>query len=233
MEQTFVSAVLVAAGSSRRMGGENKLLLPLAGEPVVVHTARAFERCAEIDEIIIVTKTESIPQFEELMRAAGIGKCRAVTAGGGTRQESVLNGVMAANRACTHYAIHDGARPLCTPALLRRVIKDAVRYGAATAGVPAKDTMKIVDSRHMILDTPDRASLYHTQTPQVFEAALYRTAAEAARTQGRNFTDDCQLLENSGVRVYMSEGAYTNIKITTPEDLLFARAVLAERGKPV
>ncbi len=233
MKQIFVSAVLVAAGSSRRMGGKNKLLLPLAGEPVVVHTARAFERCAEIDEIIIVTRAESIPQFEQLMKTAGIGKCRAVTAGGGTRQESVWRGLMAANEACTHYAIHDGARPLCTPALLRRVIKDAVQYGAATAGVPAKDTMKVVDDQHRILDTPDRASLYHTQTPQVFEAALYRAAAETARAQGKDFTDDCQLLENSGVRVYMSEGAYTNIKITTPEDLLFARAVLEERDTPM
>lgn len=231
MKQKFVSAVLVAAGSSRRMGGQNKLLLPLAGEPVVVHTARAFEQCAEVDEIIVVTRAENIPQFEALMVRAGIGKCRRVTAGGSTRQQSVLNGVMAADRACTHYAIHDGARPLCTPELLRRVIEDAVRYGAATAGVPAKDTIKVVDSQHMILDTPDRAALYHTQTPQVFEAARYRAAAETARAQGKDFTDDCQLLENSGVRVYMSEGAYTNIKITTPEDLLFAQAILSERRK--
>lgn len=225
----MVSAVIVAAGSSTRMG-VNKLFLEIGGIPAVVRSLLAFEASPSVDEIIVVTKEEHRGQFECWKSSYAIGKLAAVVAGGGTRQQSVLAGVRAASRDSGCFAIHDGARPFADPLDIERVIADARRHGAATLGVPVKDTVKVVDENGFIRETPDRSALYLTQTPQVFLREVYLEGIRAAERDGLDFTDDCQLVEHAGSRVYMTKGSYRNIKLTTGDDLAVAEAFVKQEG---
>ena len=160
-----------------------------------------------------------------------IQKIKTIAVGGKTRQQSVFAGVRAASEDAAYYCIHDGARPLASRQVIAGVLEAAQREGAATAAVKAKDTIKIAGPDGFILSTPDRDSLYLTQTPQVFEASLYREAMEAALAAGKEYTDDCQLVEAIGRRVYMAGGDYANIKLTTPEDQIVAEALLEYAGE--
>ncbi len=218
-----VTAVIVAAGNSTRMGTP-KQFIPLNGRPLIAHTLAAFEQCAAIGEIVTVAQEEHHPRIREIAKTYGITKLSAVVCGGSTRQQSVRNGV----DMCTadYVAIHDGARPLITPAAIEQVIQEAVCYGAAAAAVRVKDTVKIADENGMILSTPDRAALWNVQTPQIFEKTLYERAFEHAAANGLDLTDDCQLIEAIGRPVKLVEGSYTNIKVTTPEDVPFAEELL-------
>ncbi len=218
-----VTAVIVAAGNSTRMGTP-KQFIPLNGRPLIAHTLAAFERCAAIGEIVVVAQEEHHPRLHEIAETYGITKLSAVVCGGNTRQQSVRNGVNACK--ADYVAIHDGARPLVTPVIIERVIQGAVQYGAATAAVRTKDTVKIADENDIVIETPDRAALWNIQTPQIFEKALYERAFEHAAAQGLDVTDDCQLIEAIGRPVKLVEGSYTNIKITTPEDVPFAEELL-------
>ena len=222
------SAVIVCAGNSTRMGGVNKILLPLGEHKVIGVTMQAFQSCENISEIIIVAREDDIPAIQAEAEAAGITKLAACTTGGSTRQESVINGIRKISKESELVAVHDGARPLVKPEHIEKVIKDASVFGGATLGVPVKDTIKTVDGG-LIIDTPPRSSLYITQTPQIFKRSLYFEGIDFALEHGLDFTDDCQLVEAIGGKVAMTTGDYTNIKITTPEDIAIAEVLLKQR----
>ena len=222
------SAVIVCAGNSTRMGGVNKILLPLGERKVIGVTMQAFQSCENISEIIIVAREDDIPAIQAEAEAAGITKLAACTTGGSTRQESVINGIRKISKESELVAVHDGARPLVKPEHIEKVIKDASVFGGATLGVPVKDTIKTVDGG-LIIDTPPRSSLYITQTPQIFKRSLYFEGIDFALEHGLDFTDDCQLVEAIGGKVAMTTGDYTNIKITTPEDIAIAEVLLKQR----
>lgn len=219
------SAVIVCAGNSTRMGGVNKILLPLGDRLVIGVTMLAFQNCESIKEIIIVAREDDIPAIKAEAEKAGITKLAACTTGGNTRQESVINGVRCISKDTELIAIHDGARPLVKPEHIEKAVKDAKIFGGATLGVPVKDTIKTVEDG-LITDTPPRKLLYNTQTPQIFKRTLYFEGIDFALEHGLDFTDDCQLVEAIGGKVAMTVGDYTNIKITTPEDIAIAEVLL-------
>ncbi|HAE52470.1 MAG TPA: 2-C-methyl-D-erythritol 4-phosphate cytidylyltransferase [Ruminococcus sp.] len=224
------SAVIVCAGNSTRMGGINKILLPLGNHLVIGNTMLAFQKCESIKEIIIVARESDIPAIRKEAENAGISKLKECTTGGNTRQESVINGIKKISKDSQLVAIHDGARPLVKPEHIEKAIRDAKVFGGATLGVPVKDTIKTVDDG-IITDTPPRKSLYITQTPQIFKRDLYFEGIDFALEHGLDFTDDCQLVEAIGGKVYMTAGDYTNIKITTPEDIKIAETLLKMRDE--
>ena len=222
-----VCAVIVAAGSSQRMGGENKLLLPLAGAPVLAHTLAAFDRCAAVRDIVLVCRETDILPYTELARRFGIAKLRTVTRGGDSRTASVLAGLHAAPADTALVAVHDGARPLVSEAVITEAVAAAAEYGAAAPVVPVKDSIKRIENGVIAADVP-RDTLAAVQTPQVFRLALLRDALEDAARRGRTFTDDCAAVEAQGHTVRATRGSYDNLKITTPEDLTVAAALIAK-----
>lgn len=223
------SAIIVCAGNSTRMGGVNKILMPLGKRLVIGVTMQAFEKCESIKEIIIVARENDIPEIQAEAEKTGITKLKKCTAGGSTRQESVINGVKCISKDTELVAIHDGARPLVKPEHIEKAIKDASVFGGATLGVPVKDTIKMVEDG-LITDTPPRKFLYITQTPQVFKRSLYFESIDFALEHNLDFTDDCQLVEAIGGKVCMTNGDYTNIKITTPEDIAIAEVLLKQQN---
>lgn len=227
MTQPFITAVIVAAGRSTRMG-RPKLLIPLCGKPVLRRTLEAFDASC-VDAIVLVTGEQDIPAFTALCEGLMTPCC--VVAGGETRQQSVARGIAACSADTAIVAIADGARPLITPADIDRVIETAKKTGAAAAAVRVKDTIKVADENGIITATPDRASLWQVQTPQVFSLPLYKEAMAAAASAGSDLTDDCQLAEHIGVQVTLVEGSYENLKITTPDDVTAATAILKKRGE--
>lgn len=220
-----VAAVIVAAGSSTRMGMP-KMLLPLKGQPVIVHTMRAFQDSTEIDEIVLVTRSEDIDIMRDLAQTNGIDKLTAVVSGGKNRQISVANGVRACCADTAYFAIHDGARPLIRTDCIADVLSAAKRDGAAAAAVRVKDTVKVADENGFVQSTPDRATLWSVQTPQIFERSVYLRAMEYVAATGLEVTDDCRMVEAIGHPVRLVEGDYTNLKITTPEDIYTAEGWL-------
>lgn len=222
-----VSAIIVCAGNSTRMGGVNKILLPLGERLVIGVTMQAFQACESVKEIVIVARESDIDAIKAEAEAAGITKLAQCTTGGNTRQESVINGIKKISKDSELVAVHDGARPLVKPEHIEKAIKDASVFGGATLGVPVKDTIKNVDDG-IITDTPPRKFLYITQTPQVFKRNLYFEGIDFALEHGLDFTDDCQLVEAIGGKVAMTTGDYSNIKITTPEDIAIAEVLLRQ-----
>ena len=223
-ENAFVSAVIVAAGSSRRMGGINKLLLDLGGKTVLEHTVEAFEKNSDIDEIIITARSEDVDEYKSLL--CRYNKVKNIVVGGETRQKSVANGIAVCDEKTTLLAIHDGARPLVTQQIISLTVSAAKEYGAASCAVPVKDTIKIIDENSCITDTPDRASLRAVHTPQCFDKKLYCACVEKLGEKAKDMTDDCRLAELCGVKVKIVDSSYTNIKITTAEDIPFALSIL-------
>ena len=224
-----VCAVIVAAGSSQRMGGQNKLLLPLAGAPVLAHTLRAFEKCAAVRDIVLVCREQDILPYTELARSYGVGKLRTVTRGGDSRTASVLAGLRAAPADAVLVAVHDGARPLVSEAVITEAVCAAAEHGAAAPVVPVKDSIKRIADGTIAADVP-RDTLAAVQTPQVFRRELLLRALEDATRSGRSFTDDCAAVEAMGQAVQATHGSYENIKITTPEDILVAQALLQKEA---
>lgn len=226
-EAAFVSAVIVAAGRSTRMGGDtSKQFIFIDGVPVIIRTLKAFELAGGIREILIAARQEDIPQMYALIQEYEITKVKQIVTGGETRQESVFRAIAHADERSDFLAIHDGARPLIRPQEIEQVVEAAAEHGAAALGVAVKDTVKRVDADGRILETPERSALWAVQTPQVFSRALYLRAAEQAGSEAANLTDDCQLIERTGEPVYLVRGAYSNLKITTPEDVLAAEGIL-------
>lgn len=220
-----VCAVIVAAGSSRRMGGENKLLLKLTGAPVLAHTLHAFEKCAAVRDIVLVCREQDIMPYTDLARAFGISKLRTVTRGGDSRTASVLAGITAAPEDTVLVAVHDGARPLVSEAVITEAVCAAAECGAAAPVVPVKDSIKRIENGCIAADVP-RDTLAAVQTPQVFRREVLQRALTDAQRKNRSFTDDCAAVEALGQTVRATHGSYENIKITTPEDILVAEAFL-------
>ena len=218
-------AVIVAAGSASRMGGIDKVMAPLNGEPMIARTVRAFQNCDAISEIVVVTREDLILPITSL--CSGMDKVQAVVAGGSSRQESVHLGLNALSDKCKLVAIHDGARPLISWQVIDRVVRAANTYGAAAPAIPVKDTIKVVQGG-VVKETPDRASLQAVQTPQVFDFDILRGALKKAKQDGAQVTDDCSAVERMGMAVKIVEGEERNIKVTTPMDLKIAEMLLEE-----
>lgn len=224
----YCSALIAAAGSSQRMEGENKLLLPLGGKPVIAHTLQAMDAAPSINEIIIAAREEDLLRFAELCKTYGITKPVKVITGGKTRTESVLRAAMEANKDADLLAVHDGARPFATPELIDRVVEAARVNFAAAPAIPVKDTVKVaVDG--IVRETPERSMLYAVQTPQVFDAQLLRAALQSAVEADVALTDDCSAVERIGKEIYLTDGDEENLKITTPLDMFLAEAILKRR----
>ena len=229
MEQAKFGAVLLAAGNSTRMGGSRpKVLEELGGRPALCRSLEVLDRCPLIGEICLVCREQD--RADMLPLASGLATPVQVVPGGAQRQDSVERGVEALTAPWEYVAIHDGARPLVTEEVLAAVCRDAMAHGAATAAVPSKDTCKLADEAGFVAATPARDRLWAVQTPQAFSLALYREALGKARAAGQSYTDDCQLIEAAGGSVKLTMGDYRNIKLTTPEDLLAARAYLGGEG---
>lgn len=224
-----VTAVIVAAGNSTRMQGSiSKQFIPLLSKPVIAHTLSAFEAADSIKEIVIVCRECDRSQIEEISEQENCRKVKAFAIGGATRSESVTAGINAASEDTTHFAIHDGARPLILPEYIDRVVFAGIENKAAALAVPVTDTIKVVDDNGFIIDTPLRSTLRAAQTPQVFEKGLYLTALK--ENIGADFTDDCALVETVGAKVQIVIGDYTNIKVTTPQDVPLAEGILRKRA---
>lgn len=221
----YCGAVIVAAGNASRMGGIDKVMALLNGEPMIVHTVRAFQNCDAIREIVVVTRPDLISTIMGLCK--GMEKVKAVVAGGKDRPESVTNGLNALSSKVKLAAIQDGARPLITWQVIDRTVRAANSYGAAAPAIPVKDTIKEV-AGGLVENTPDRSRLQAVQTPQVFDIHLLRAALKKAKDDGAAITDDCSAVELLGMKVKIVEGDEHNIKITTPVDLKIAQLFMEE-----
>ena len=218
-------AVIVAAGNASRMGGIDKVMAQLGGEPMILRTVRTFNECDAIKEIVVVTRPDLIMPISHL--CAGLTKVKAVVAGGASRQESVELGLHGLSDKVKLAAIQDGARPLVTWQVIDRVVRAANTYRAAAPAIPVKDTIKVVTGG-VVKETPDRNTLQAVQTPQVFDIDLLRGALKKAKLEGAAVTDDCSAVELMGMSVKIVEGDERNLKVTTPMDLKIAELLLEE-----
>ena len=222
-----VGAVIVAAGSSQRMGGTDKLLALLGGKPLLVRVIDAFQRCDSIGQVVLVLSERNLGTVRRLITKQAWQKKTELCLGGERRQDSVLAGLDRLDQ-CDWVVVHDGARPLVTVDLITRGLKEAKETGAAAAAVPVTDTIKVAGTDRLVRQTPSRDDLWAVQTPQVFR---FDIIAEAYRRAKGEVTDDATLVERSGYKVKLYLGSYDNIKITTPDDLVVAAAFLRRRGK--
>ena len=226
----FTSAIIAAAGMSTRFGGDTtKQMTELCGDPVLLHTLRAYQKTECIHEIIIVAKRNEIPYWETLCKNHEMTKVTKIIPGGLTRQDSVLNGLDAVDKKSKFVAIADGARCLITPDAIEAVCRAAYKYKAATAAHRSTDTVKIADKKGFIDHTEDRDTVWLAQTPQVFSTKLYRAAAYTALKKGFKATDDNSLVENVKHPIRLVECGAQNIKITTQDDMIVAESVILSR----
>jgi 2-C-methyl-D-erythritol 4-phosphate cytidylyltransferase len=220
-----VGAVVVAAGSSQRMGGLDKIFASIAGKPVLGHVLRVFQGCSLVDQVVVVLNAAGLERAREVVETEGFSKVVALCRGGERRQDSVAEGLNKLE-GCHWVVVHDGARPCVTAGLVERGLDEARETGAAIAGVPVKETMKIVDAGQVVQNTPERRNLWVAQTPQIFR---FDIIVQAHRQTSQEVTDDAAAVEAMGhkVRVYM--GSYENLKVTTPEELALAESILRKR----
>ncbi len=231
-KENFVTAVLVCAGNSTRMGlDKSKQFIDLLGKPAVFYTLAAFENAVSVNEIVVVCRECDKEVFGEIIKTYNFSKVTSVVTGGETRSLSVKSGINAADKKATTIAIHDGARCLITTAEVEKAVLSGLITGASALGVPVKDTIKIINSDNTIKETPDRSKLRAIQTPQVFDKDNYLKFLAMAESDAVNFTDDCQLFEYCGQTVTVVDGLYTNIKLTTQEDIIMAKSILESREK--
>jgi 2-C-methyl-D-erythritol 4-phosphate cytidylyltransferase len=226
-EKQRVGAVIVAAGSSKRMKGIDKVFALLEGKPILARVIDTFEKCELVDQIVVVVSEQNIDKGRKLVAEEGWTKVADVCAGGRRRQDSVAAGLSRLSN-CQWVVIHDGARPLLTANLIERGVEAAAETGAAIAAIPVTDTIKLAGDDRLVMGTPPRQNLRAVQTPQVFRFDIIARAYEQAKG---NVTDDASLVEQAGHRVRLYEGAYDNIKITTPDDLLMAEILWQRHGK--
>lgn len=227
-----VAAIIVAGGSGKRMGMNiKKQYLSLRDKPILAHTIAAFEQTESIDEIIVVVGKEEIDKVkEEIVKLYKFKKIKSIVAGGKERQDSVYNGLKAVSESVKYVMVHDGARPFIKEETIEQVLKLTIEKGAVIAAVPVKDTIKVVDQSSLeVKQTPKREELWAIQTPQSFERTILLEAYRIGNETGIQATDDSMLVEAAGYKVQVVMGDYTNIKITTPEDLILGETILAER----
>jgi 2-C-methyl-D-erythritol 4-phosphate cytidylyltransferase len=225
------SAILLAGGSGRRMGGVDKLMIEVRGQPLLRRALAAFEACAAVDRVVLVAREDRIPEYARLASTWGFGKVARVIPGGAERQDSVWQGLLALDPAPALVLIHDAARALVTPALITRCAEAASAHGAAIPAAPVHDTIKRVAaaSDPRVAETLDRSLLRAAQTPQAFRYALIRAAYEPLVRARVIVTDDAAAAERAGHAVHLVESDAANLKITAPGDVLLAEAVLAQR----
>lgn len=204
---------------------DSKLLLKINGETVLQRSVNAFLNISDVDEVIVVAREKDIPAFSDILTDERV----SFVIGGDTRQQSVMNAVDMIDE-CELIIIHDGARPLIKSVDIENTIRAAKENKAAAVGVFVKDTVKVVDKNGFVVSTPDRSTLFAVQTPQIFDFELYKNAAKNAREKGLDFTDDCQLVECFNQKVKTVAGSYSNIKITTPDDIVLAENLLKNEG---
>ena len=219
-------AVIVAAGNATRLGGIDKVMASVDGEPMILRSVRAFQESDVIRQIVIVTRQDLIVPLMDL--CSGFDKVRAVVVGGSDRSESVRAGLQALSSDIKLAAIHDGARPFITQQVIDRTVRAAHSYAAAAPGIPVKDTIKVVQGG-VVRNTPERKSLLAIQTPQIFDVDLLKGALKKAALDKASITDDCSAVERLGMSVKIVEGDERNIKITTPMDLQLAQLLAKEK----
>ncbi len=226
------AAVILAGGIGTRMrANKPKQQLMLCDKPVWVHTALAFQKCRFIDEIVLVVRSEDIAQVKMMCYTWKLKKCKAVVAGGDTRQESAQNGFRAITSKVAFVAFHDAARCLITPMQIGEVAVAAYAYGAASAATPAIDTVKVANRYGFIDKTIPREQVWLAATPQIFQVAHYAAAMQLASQKNISVTDDNSLMELIGQRVKLVDTGNDNFKITLPSDLARAELILRARGK--
>jgi len=221
-----VYAVVAAAGQSSRMAGADKQMLSLGGVPVLARSLRALESVPQVEGIVLSAHPDRVAWFRDAVAEWDLKKIKAVVPGGIDRQQSVFLGLLAVPFDCRLVIVHDGARPLVSQAEIMDLMAAAADFGAATLAVPVKDTVKVADGEGFVAGTPERQKLWLTQTPQGFSFPVLLEAHRRAAARGERYTDDASLLEACGRRVKIVQGSYRNIKITTPEDVLIAEALL-------
>jgi 2-C-methyl-D-erythritol 4-phosphate cytidylyltransferase len=222
----MLTAIIVAAGSSRRMGFD-KLTASVAGKPVIKHTVDAFEHAPSVAEILIVTRVDRLREFEKLVGKRT--KVREVIAGGEHRQDSVRAGLQHLNPETKYVAVHDAARPLVTPEQIERVFAECQQHGAAALAEPASDTLKRADKNLQVTGSVDRNQLFIMQTPQVFERKLLEEAYAAVLAKKLRITDEVSAVEHLGRKVVLVPNEDSNFKITYERDLPLAEFLLRQR----
>ena len=219
-------AIILGAGNGTRMNiDKSKLLLEINGKTVIERSVDAFLEIADVDEVIVTAREQDMDVFSQLITDERV----SFVIGGATRQQSVKNAVDTIDDA-ELIMIHDGARPLVSEEVISNTIRCAKENKAAATGVMVKDTIKVIDNDKNIVDTPERSTLVAIQTPQIFDFKLYKAALDKAQADGMDFTDDCRLVEYMGNTVKVVLGDYSNIKITTPDDVVIANQILEQRG---
>ena len=227
----MLTAIIVAGGSSRRMGVDKTFAL-LAGRPIIAHSIATFEAAECVDDLVVVAREDRLAPLRETLAPFGFRKLRAVVPGGVQRQDSVAEGLKQLDGSCEFAAVHDAARPLVTATELERVYAAAREHGAASLASPVADTLKRADENHIVSGSVDRARLYAMQTPQIFARALLLEAYYAVAQQGLTITDEVSAVENIGRKVVLVANENFNFKITYPRDLDLAEMVLASRRVP-
>lgn len=223
-----VYAIIPAAGSSQRMGGGNKLVMELHGQPILCRTLQVFEACQAIDGIVLVCRKQDQVTYASLCADWNISKVHKIVEGGATREHSVLKGILACDKEIGYVAIHDAARPLITEEIITEAVETAMRDSAAAPGVACKDSIQVIKNGKMVKNVA-RESVIAVQTPQCFDIDLIRAALTKALESGSNLTDDCGAVTALGQPITITQGSYENIKITTPEDILQGEAILKGR----
>lgn len=235
MTDTFrIGAVILAGGRGSRMHSDiQKQYMLLDGRPLIAYALEAFERSCADDLVLVTGVGEAEFVQKEILPPLGLTKLRSIVTGGKERYHSVYEGLKAL-RNCDYVLIHDGARPLVTEAVISRAVQAAVQNDACVVGMPVKDTIKVADAHGFAESTPDRSLLWQVQTPQAFAYPLVRGAYDrlmADETLQKGITDDAMVVEHlSGTKVRLVEGSYENLKVTTPEDLVLAEALLKKRA---
>ena len=230
-----VNALIVAAGEGKRIGSAvPKPFLPIGNRPMILHTLRRFGESRTVRKVVLLTSTKEISRCQELVRSDSQlrGLECIISPGGLRRQDSVSQGLTQLDADCEVVIIHDGVRPFVSSRLIDRCVENAFKEGAVIVGVPVRDTIKVISADRLVRETPPRGSLWEIQTPQVFRTEIIREAYRQAVLEGTEATDDAMLVERLGKNVTLLEGQTTNIKITVPEDFLFAETLLREGKVP-
>ena len=223
----MIFGIIVAAGKSERMGVDvDKAFISLGSKPVLAYSLVAFERCPMIDGIVLVVRKDRLDSARGMTQMFGFSKVRAIVAGGQTRQASVANGLAEMGEDVRVVAVHDGARPCVTPDIISETIKSAKRCGSGVAAVKITDTIKEVDRGFVVSRTVDRTKLWAVQTPQAFKVDLLAKAYEHVRKKRAVVTDEASAVELLGEEVHLVPSSWSNIKITTPDDLTLATTIL-------
>src|SRR6266571_664247 len=228
----MLTAIIVAAGDSRRMGFD-KLFAAIAGKPVIAHTLRAFERVNSVDGIVVVAREDRHDEIKMMVRDENFKKVRSIVAGGERRQDSVRAGLNRVDRQAKYVAVHDAARPLITPKQMERLFQQCQIHGAAALAEPINDTLKRADADLLVTEPVERQEVYAMQTPQMFERALIEEAYRAVYAENILVTDEVSALERLGRKITLVLNDDFNFKITYPRDLPLADFVLTQRRKPV